>query len=90
MLYEATSDHRNADKNTWVWNYPAQVVLTASQIEWNAAVIEAFQKQERGYESAMKDLHKRQVPHFDTILLVDTFKILDLSYFRYYHLVLRT
>ena len=61
LLKEAVAGYDERPKDSWIWDYPAQVALTASQIAWNAEVTSAFQKLEEGYENAMKDLSRKQV-----------------------------
>lgn len=61
LLHEAVTSVEERPKDAWIWDFPAQVALTASQITWNAEVSAAFQKLEEGYENAMKDLSRKQV-----------------------------
>lgn len=61
LLQDAVSIFEEKTKDAWIWDFPAQVTLTASQIAWNAEVSAAFQRLEEGYENSMKDLHRKQV-----------------------------
>lgn len=61
LLQDAVSIFEEKAKDSWIWDFPAQVTLTASQIAWNAEVTAAFQRLEEGYENSMKDLHRKQV-----------------------------
>jgi dynein heavy chain len=61
LLQDAVAILEEKTKDTWIWDFPAQVTLTASQIAWNAEVSAAFQRLEEGYENSMKDLHRKQV-----------------------------
>ena len=68
LLHDAVAIVEEKTKDTWIWDYPAQVALTASQIAWNAEVTAAFQRLEEGYENSMKDLHRKQVSHVKCII----------------------
>ena len=61
LLQDAVVIMEEKTKDAWIWDFPAQVTLTGSQIAWNAEVSAAFQRLEEGYENAMKDLHRKQV-----------------------------
>lgn len=61
LLQDAVSIYEEKAKDAWIWDFPAQVTLTASQIAWNAEVTAAFHRLEEGYENSMKDLHRKQV-----------------------------
>lgn len=61
LLHDAVGILEEKTKDAWIWDFPAQVTLTASQIAWNAEVSAAFQRLEEGYENSMKDLHRKQV-----------------------------
>jgi len=61
LLQDAVMIMEEKTKDAWIWDFPAQVTLTGSQIAWNAEVSAAFQRLEEGYENAMKDLHRKQV-----------------------------
>lgn len=58
-----TADHWEIEKarDVWLFDYPAQVALTASQIIWTEEVESVFEAFEDGNEQAMKDYYK--VPH---------------------------
>ena len=68
LLQEAVTTLEDKAREVWIWDFPAQVALTASQISGNNEVTAAFQRLEEGYENAIKDLHRKQV-----ISLVQTF-----------------
>ena len=61
LLQEAVSVYEEQPKEQWIYRFPSQVALTMSQIAWNAEVTAAFDRQEHGYEFALRDLHKKQV-----------------------------
>jgi len=61
LLQEAVTTLEDKAREVWIWDFPAQVALTASQISWNNEVTAAFQRLEEGYENAIKDLHRKQV-----------------------------
>uniref|UniRef100_A0A4X1SMC7 Dynein axonemal heavy chain 9 n=1 Tax=Sus scrofa TaxID=9823 RepID=A0A4X1SMC7_PIG len=52
----------------WLFDYPAQVALTCTQIWWTTEVGMAFARLEEGYENAMKDYYKKQVAQLKTLI----------------------
>lgn len=58
---QAVGSYEEKLREQWVLEQPAQVALLGSQIWWSTDVGIAFQKVEEGFESALKDYHKKQV-----------------------------
>lgn len=57
----AIAAYEEKPRELWILDFPAQVVLTSSQIWWTTDVGIAFGRLEEGYETALKDFHKKQV-----------------------------
>lgn len=72
LLLEAVTTLEDKVREVWIWDFPAQVALTASQISWNNEVTIAFQRLEEGYENAIKDLFRKQA-----ILFVKIINLID-------------
>ncbi|GCB76093.1 hypothetical protein scyTo_0018301 [Scyliorhinus torazame] len=60
-IAEAVVAYEERPREQWIFEYPAQVALTGTQIVWNGEVSTTFAKLEEGYENAMKDYLKKQV-----------------------------
>ena len=83
LLHDAISIYDEKSKDQWIWDYPAQVALTASQVAWNAEVNTAFKKQEEGYENALKDLYKKLVRLVPFILYCSAYDYLFCFFCRF-------
>lgn len=55
-------------RDLWLYDWPAQVALCCSQINWTADVNRSFASMEEGYEGAMKELHKRQIAQLNALI----------------------
>lgn len=60
-LSEAVSVYEDRPREQWIFDFPAQVALTGSQIWWNNDMELVFKRLEEGFESALKDYNKKQV-----------------------------
>ncbi|ELK12575.1 Dynein heavy chain 11, axonemal [Pteropus alecto] len=60
-ITEAIVAYDEKPRELWIFDFPAQVALTSSQIWWTTDVGIAFSRLEEGYETALKDFHKKQV-----------------------------
>lgn len=60
-LAEAVAGYEDRPREQWVLDYPAQVALTGSQIWWTTDLGIVFERLEEGFETALKDYHKKQV-----------------------------
>lgn len=60
-ITEAIAAYEEKPRDLWIFDFPAQVALTSSQIWWTTDVGIAFSRLEEGYETALKDFHKKQV-----------------------------
>ncbi|CAK8683563.1 unnamed protein product [Clavelina lepadiformis] len=67
-IQDAFVAYEEKARDQWLFDYPAQVALTGSQIWWSSEVEIAFEKLEEGFENAMKDYHKKQVTQLNTLI----------------------
>ncbi|XP_009867872.1 PREDICTED: dynein heavy chain 9, axonemal-like, partial [Apaloderma vittatum] len=67
-MTEAVVAYEEKPREQWLFDYPAQVALTCTQIWWTTEVGIAFARVEEGYENAMKEYHKKQVTQLNTLV----------------------
>ncbi|XP_061318003.1 dynein axonemal heavy chain 9-like [Pezoporus flaviventris] len=67
-MTEAVVAYEEKPREQWLFDYPAQVALTCTQIWWTAEVGIAFARVEEGYENAMKEYHKKQVAQLNALV----------------------
>ena len=67
-LAEAVAAYEEKPRDQWIFDYPAQVALTGSQIGWTAEVGIAFQRLEEGLENAMKEYNKKQIASLSALI----------------------
>ncbi|XP_019728452.1 dynein heavy chain 11, axonemal isoform X3 [Hippocampus comes] len=67
-LSEAVSVYEERPREQWIFDFPAQVALTASQIWWSNDVELAFKRLEEGFESALKDYNKKQIAQLNMLI----------------------
>ncbi|NWI20364.1 DYH9 protein, partial [Crypturellus soui] len=67
-MTEAVTAYEEKPREQWLFNYPAQVALSCTQIWWTTEVGIAFARVEEGYENAMKEYHKKQVAQLNTLV----------------------
>uniref|UniRef100_A0A8C4NIA1 Uncharacterized protein n=1 Tax=Eptatretus burgeri TaxID=7764 RepID=A0A8C4NIA1_EPTBU len=60
-MSEAVIAYEEKPRDRWIFDYPAQVILTSTQIWWTTEVGIAFKRLEEGFENAMKNFNKKQV-----------------------------
>ena len=60
-LTEAVSTYEEKPRETYLFDFPAQVALAGTQIWWTIEVNMAFARLEEGFETALKDYNKKQV-----------------------------
>ncbi|KAF7259764.1 hypothetical protein EG68_06612, partial [Paragonimus skrjabini miyazakii] len=61
ILAESVAAYEEKPRDQWIFDYPAQIALTGSQIGWNSEVQIAFSRLEEGLENAMKEYNKKQI-----------------------------
>ncbi|XP_066560773.1 dynein axonemal heavy chain 9 [Amia ocellicauda] len=67
-MTEAVVSYEEKPRDQWLFDYPAQVALTCTQIWWTTEVGIAFSRLEEGYENAIKDYYKKQVSQLNTLI----------------------
>lgn len=65
---EAVSSYEDLARETWLFQYCAQVSLAVSQIWWTLEVQMAFERLEEGYENALKEYYKKQVTQLTNLI----------------------
>ncbi|AWP17229.1 putative dynein heavy chain 9 axonemal [Scophthalmus maximus] len=67
-MTEAVVAYEEKPREQWLFDYPAQVALTCTQIWWTSDVGMAFARLEEGYDNAMKECYKKQVTQLNTLI----------------------
>uniref|UniRef100_A0A4W6G4Y5 Dynein axonemal heavy chain 17 n=1 Tax=Lates calcarifer TaxID=8187 RepID=A0A4W6G4Y5_LATCA len=67
-MTEAVMAYEDKPREQWLFDYPAQVALTCTQIWWTSDVGMAFARLEEGYDNAMKEYYKKQVSQLNTLI----------------------
>ncbi|XP_043570859.1 dynein axonemal heavy chain 17-like [Chiloscyllium plagiosum] len=67
-IAEAVVAYEEKPREQWIFEYPAQIALTGTQIVWNGEVSSTFAKLEEGYENAMKDYLKKQISQLNSLI----------------------
>uniref|UniRef100_G3T2Y1 Dynein axonemal heavy chain 9 n=1 Tax=Loxodonta africana TaxID=9785 RepID=G3T2Y1_LOXAF len=67
-MTEGVTAYEEKPREQWLFDYPAQVALTCTQIWWTTEVGIAFSRLEEGYENSMKDYYKKQVAQLKTLI----------------------
>ncbi|NXF13134.1 DYH17 protein, partial [Smithornis capensis] len=68
FLPRALATYEGKPREQWVFDYPAQVALTCTQISWTSEVGVAFSSLEEGYENALKDYNKKQIARLNALI----------------------
>ncbi|KAM5150816.1 dynein axonemal heavy chain 9 isoform 1-T1 [Callospermophilus lateralis] len=68
QMTEGVTAYEEKPREQWLFDYPAQVALTCTQIWWTTEVGIAFARLEEGYENAMKEYYKKQVAQLKTLI----------------------
>ncbi|XP_038597832.1 LOW QUALITY PROTEIN: dynein heavy chain 17, axonemal [Tachyglossus aculeatus] len=65
---EAVVTYEEKPREQWIFDYPAQVALTCTQIWWTTEVGIAFSRLEEGYENAIRDYNKKQISQLNALI----------------------
>uniref|UniRef100_A0A8C2VBK0 Dynein axonemal heavy chain 17 n=1 Tax=Chinchilla lanigera TaxID=34839 RepID=A0A8C2VBK0_CHILA len=65
---EAVVTYEEKPREQWIFDYPAQIALTCTQIWWTTEVGLAFSRLEEGYENAIKDYNKKQISQLNVLI----------------------
>ncbi|RDD42081.1 Dynein beta chain, ciliary [Trichoplax sp. H2] len=68
QLTEAVVTYEEKARDQWIFDYPAQVALTGTQVWWTTEVNIAFSRLEEGYENALKDYNKKQIAQLNSLI----------------------
>ncbi|XP_069511343.1 dynein axonemal heavy chain 17 [Ambystoma mexicanum] len=68
LISEGAVTYEEKPREQWIFDYPAQVALTGTQIWWTTEVGIAFSRLEEGYENAIKDYNKKQISQLNTLI----------------------
>ncbi|NWU29126.1 DYH17 protein, partial [Dyaphorophyia castanea] len=68
LIPQALGTYEEKPREQWVFDYPAQVALTCTQIAWTSEVGVAFASLEKGYENAVKDYNKKQIARLNALI----------------------
>ncbi|XP_061666302.1 dynein heavy chain 9, axonemal isoform X2 [Syngnathoides biaculeatus] len=67
-MTESVTTYEDKPREQWLFDYPAQVALTCTQIWWTSEVGMAFARMEEGSDSALKEYYKKQVSQLNTLI----------------------
>eukprot|EP00066_Takifugu_rubripes_P027828 XP_011617094.1 PREDICTED: dynein heavy chain 9, axonemal [Takifugu rubripes] len=67
-MTEAVLAYEDKPREQWLFDYPAQVALTCTQIWWTSDVNIAFTRMEEGYDNALKEYYRKQVSQLNTLI----------------------
>ncbi|XP_041830036.1 dynein heavy chain 9, axonemal-like isoform X1 [Melanotaenia boesemani] len=68
QMTEAVMAYEEKSREQWLFEYPAQVALTCTQIWWTSDVNMAFARLEEGYDNSMKEYYRKQVSQLNTLI----------------------
>ncbi|XP_065591374.1 dynein axonemal heavy chain 17 isoform X2 [Cyrtonyx montezumae] len=68
LIPEAVASYEDKPREQWVFDYPAQVALTCTQIWWTTEVGIALARLEEGYENAIKEYNKKQIAQLNALI----------------------
>ncbi|XP_053294795.1 dynein axonemal heavy chain 11 [Pleuronectes platessa] len=67
-IQEAVAAYEDKPRDQWIFDYPAQVGLTGSQVWWATDVGIAFDRVEEGFETALKDYNRKQIIQLNSLI----------------------
>ncbi|XP_061694561.1 dynein axonemal heavy chain 11 [Syngnathoides biaculeatus] len=67
-IQEAVAAYEDKPRDQWLFDYPAQVGLTGSQVWWATDVGIAFARVEEGFDTALKDYNKKQILQLNSLI----------------------
>ncbi|XP_072288151.1 dynein axonemal heavy chain 11-like, partial [Pyxicephalus adspersus] len=67
-IMDAVAGYEDKLRDQWLFDYSAQVALTASQIWWATDVEIAFKRFEEGFENALKDYNRKQIAQLNALI----------------------
>ncbi|XP_061501815.1 dynein beta chain, ciliary isoform X1 [Anopheles gambiae] len=70
LFERSVTAYEEKPRDSWIFDWPAQPALCATQIWWTTEVNVAFAKLEEGYESALKDYQKKQILQLNALIVL--------------------
>ncbi|XP_061653101.1 dynein axonemal heavy chain 11 [Phyllopteryx taeniolatus] len=67
-IQEAVAAYEDKPRDQWLFDYPAQVGLTGSQVWWATDVGIALARVEEGFDTALKDYNKKQIAQLNSLI----------------------
>ncbi|KAM9845080.1 LOW QUALITY PROTEIN: dynein axonemal heavy chain 11-like [Aulostomus maculatus] len=67
-IQEAVAAYEDKPRDQWLFDYPAQVGLTGSQVWWATDVGIAFARVEEGFDTALKDYNRKQITQLNSLI----------------------
>nr|XP_043887070.1 dynein axonemal heavy chain 11 [Solea senegalensis] len=67
-IQEAVAAYEDKAREQWLFDFPAQVGLTGSQVWWATDVGIAFKRVEEGFETALKDYNRKQITQLNSLI----------------------
>uniref|UniRef100_A0A3Q2TME4 Dynein axonemal heavy chain 11 n=1 Tax=Fundulus heteroclitus TaxID=8078 RepID=A0A3Q2TME4_FUNHE len=67
-IQEAVAAYEDKPRDQWLFDYPAQISLTGSQVWWATDVGIAFERVEEGFETALKDYNRKQITQLNSLI----------------------
>uniref|UniRef100_A0AAQ5ZFV7 Dynein axonemal heavy chain 11 n=1 Tax=Amphiprion ocellaris TaxID=80972 RepID=A0AAQ5ZFV7_AMPOC len=67
-IQEAVAAYEDKPRDQWLFDYPAQVGLTGSQVWWATDVGIAFERVEEGFETALKEYNRKQITQLNSLI----------------------
>ncbi|KAM8851125.1 dynein beta chain, ciliary [Spinachia spinachia] len=67
-IQEAVAAYEDKAREQWLFDYPAQVGLTGTQVWWATDVGIAFERVEEGFETALKDYNRKQITQLNSLI----------------------
>jgi len=68
ILQEAISTYKDKPRESWLYDYCAQLALVGSQVWYTTGVNQAFDRLEEGQENALKEYNKEQNVKLDKLI----------------------
>lgn len=70
LFERSVSAYEEKPRDQWIFDWPAQPALCATQIWWTTEVNVAFARLEEGYENALKDYQKKQIVQLNALIVL--------------------
>ncbi|XP_001843519.2 dynein beta chain, ciliary isoform X3 [Culex quinquefasciatus] len=70
LFERSVSAYEEKPRDQWIFDWPAQPALCATQIWWTTEVNVAFARLEEGYENALKDYQKKQIIQLNALIVL--------------------